>query len=76
MSTTLTLNTEIHLCAQQLEALKAIGRESNTFADWSGVYTTLPDLRSIGLAFPLLGYWRLTTLGREVYERAFGVVPV
>jgi len=66
-----TFSVILHLAGQQVEALRAIGKEQGTFTDWEGRYTSLPDLRVLGLAFCLLGFWRLTTIGRQVHLQLF-----
>lgn len=69
---TVTLSALLHLAPQHLEAFKAVGRERGTFTDWEGRYVTLPDLREMGLAFTVLGFWKLTAFGRQAYEQLFG----
>jgi hypothetical protein len=75
MSTTATFTTTLHLAGQQIEAFKAVGRERGTLVDWEGHYPTLVDLREMGLAFPVLGFWRLTLVGRQAYEQMFEQQP-
>ncbi len=75
MSTTATFTSTLHLVPQQVEAFRAVGKERGTLVDWEGHYPTLPDLREMGLAFPVLGFWRLTLLGRQAYEQLFEQQP-
>ena len=72
---TATLSATLHLAPQHLEAFKAVGKERGTFTDWEGRYATLPDLRELGLAFTVLGFWKLTAFGLQAYEQLFGCAP-
>ena len=71
LDNTATFSATLHLSAQQVEAFRAAGREPGTMVDWEGHYPTLPDLRQIGLLNCVLGFWRLTTVGRQAYEQMF-----
>ena len=75
MCITTTLSATLNLLPQHREALRAIGRERETFTDWEGRYATLSDLREMGLAFPVLGFWRLTTVGKQAYLQMFDLQP-
>jgi hypothetical protein len=75
MSNTATFTTTIHLVEQQVEAFRAVGKERGTFTDWEGRYTTLPDLRQMGLVNNVLGFWRLTTVGAQAYSQMFDRQP-
>jgi hypothetical protein len=72
---TATFSATLYLVPQQVEAFRAVGQERATFTDWEGRYTTLPDLREMGLVICVLGFWRLTTLGRQAYEQMFELQP-
>lgn len=71
LDNTATFSATLHLSAQQVEAFRAVGLERNSFVDWEGHYTSLPDLRQIGLLNCVLGFWRLTSVGRQAYEQMF-----
>lgn len=72
---TITLSATLHLASQHVEAFKAVGKERGTFTDWEGRYATLPDLREMGLAFTVLGFWKLTAFGRAAYVQLFECQP-
>lgn len=66
-----TFSVTLHLAQQQVEALRMIGRERGTFTDWEGRVSVLGDLREMGLAYCVLGFWKLTSLGRVAHTQLF-----
>jgi hypothetical protein len=74
-SRTETFSVTLHLAGQQVDALRAIGKERGSFTDWEGRYTTINDLREMGLAYCVLGFWKLTALGRRAHKQLFDLEP-
>jgi hypothetical protein len=75
MSTTATFTATLHLSAREVDAFRATGKERGTLVDWEGHCTALAGLRGMGLVVNVLGFWRLTTVGRQAYEKMFEQQP-
>ena len=73
---TTEFSASLHLSEREKSALRQVGIEQGSYTDWAGHETaSLTGLRQHGLVISLLGYWRLTTIGRQVYEQMFEREP-
>jgi hypothetical protein len=72
MTVTASITASLSLSEREAEAFRAVGRESGSYTDWQGTEAgPLCGLRHHGLVASMLGFWRLTTFGRQAYEQIF-----
>jgi len=72
MTVTANITATLVLSEHEAAAFRAVGRERGSYTDWQGTETgPLTGLRHHGLVVSMLGFWRLTTLGRQAYEQIF-----